>query len=70
MVFSLRGLLAPVTVAEAALGLLDGGRIVRTVPAVRGGLLRFAGVNPLLSLPVLAQMRKTANRRRTLPLLS
>ncbi len=64
MLFTQRTLLTPDAVADAAVALLDGRRVVRTLPAVRGGLLRFAQLVPRVSLPVLAQMRKQGDRRR------
>lgn len=65
ILFSQRGgLLAPAAVADAAVGLLDGRRIVRTLPAYRAGAMRVAGAFPRLGLPVLARLRAQGDRRR------
>jgi short-subunit dehydrogenase len=66
MLFSHRGgLLSPAAVADAAVALLDGRRIVRTLPAHRAGAMRVAGAIPRLALPVLARLRAQGDRRRT-----
>jgi short-subunit dehydrogenase len=66
MLFSQRGgLLSPSAVADAAVALLDGRRIVRTLPAHRAGAMRVAGAIPRLGLPVLARLRAQGDRRRT-----
>jgi short-subunit dehydrogenase len=66
ILFSQRGgLLSPAAVADAAVGLLDGRRIVRTLPAHRAGAMRVAGAIPRLGLPVLARVRARGDRRRT-----
>jgi short-subunit dehydrogenase len=65
ILFSQRGgLLSPGSVADAALALLDGRRIVRSVPAHRAGAMRIAGAVPRLGLPVLARLRAKGDRRR------
>jgi short-subunit dehydrogenase len=64
ILFSQRGLLSPGSVADAALALLDGRRIVRSVPAHRAGAMRIAGTVPRLGLPVLARLRAKGDRRR------
>jgi short-subunit dehydrogenase len=65
LLFSQRGLLTPAAVADAAVGMLDGRRIVRTLPAHRAGAMRIAGTLPRLGLPVLARLRAQGERRRT-----
>jgi short-subunit dehydrogenase len=65
MLFSQRGLLSPAAVADAAVALLDGRRIVRSVPTYRAGAMRIAGAVPRLGLPVLARLRDQGDRRRT-----
>jgi short-subunit dehydrogenase len=65
ILFSQRALLTPEAVAEAAVALLDGKRIVRTLPVHRAGAMRIAGVLPRLGLPVLARLRAQGDRRRT-----
>jgi short-subunit dehydrogenase len=64
LLFSQRGLLSPAAVADAAVGLLDGRRIVRAMPAHRALGMRVAGAIPRLGLPVLARVRARADRRR------
>jgi len=58
------GLLAPEAVADAAVGLLDGKRVVRSLPAARAGLARVGSVVPSIGLPVLARMRARGDKRR------
>jgi short-subunit dehydrogenase len=65
MLFAKRALLAPTAVADAAVALLDGRRIVRSIPTYRAGAMRIAGAVPRLGLPVLARLRAQADRRRT-----
>jgi NAD(P)-dependent dehydrogenase (short-subunit alcohol dehydrogenase family) len=66
ILFSQRnGLLSPSAVADAALALLDGRRIVRSIPAHRAGAMRIAGAVPRFGLPVLARLRAQGDRRRT-----
>jgi short-subunit dehydrogenase len=65
LLFSQRtGLLAPEAVADAAVALLDGRRVVRSLPGHRGGLMRLAGMLPRVGLPALAQLRAQGERRR------
>jgi NAD(P)-dependent dehydrogenase (short-subunit alcohol dehydrogenase family) len=64
MLFTQGTLLTPQAVADAGMALIEGRRIVRTVPGVRGGLLRFAQLVPSVALPVLARMRRQGDRRR------
>lgn len=58
------GLLAPAAVADAAIELLDGRRMVRSLPAVRAGLARVGALVPSVGLPVLARMRAQGDKRR------
>ncbi|QYN32083.1 SDR family oxidoreductase [Pseudonocardia sp. DSM 110487] len=64
MLFSQRTLLAPAAVADAAVALLDGRRVVRSIPTYRAGAMRIAGAVPRLGLPVLARLRAHGDRRR------
>lgn len=64
MLFTQGTLLTPEAVADAAIALVEGRRIVRTVPGARGGLLRFAQLMPSAALPVMARMRVQGDRRR------
>jgi short-subunit dehydrogenase len=59
-----KGLHTPAAVADAAVSLLDGRRIVRSVPAHRAGPMRIAAAFPRLGLPVLARLRAQGDRRR------
>lgn len=60
-------------IARAAADMLDGRRVVRTVPAWRGGLMRLTAaapgvmmrLEPLLRLQGRSAMRRAARRRRT-----
>jgi hypothetical protein len=52
-------------VADAAVALLDGRRIVRSLPTSRAALMRVGAVSPRLALPMLAVMRALGDRRRT-----
>jgi short-subunit dehydrogenase len=66
IMFSRRaGLLSPDAVADAAVALLDGRRIVRTLPSYRAGVMRVVGAFPRLGLPLLAGLRAAGDRRRT-----
>lgn len=65
ILFSQRSLLTPAAVADAAVALLDGRRIVRSVPGYRSGAMRIAGVLPRVGLPALARLRAQGDRRRT-----
>jgi short-subunit dehydrogenase len=59
------GLLSPVAVADAAIALLDGRRVVRSLPTHRAGAMRVAGAFPRFGLAALAQLRAQGDRRRT-----
>jgi short-subunit dehydrogenase len=64
IMFSQRSLLTPAAVADAAVALLDGRRIVRSIPTYRAGPMRVFGALPRLGLPVLARLRAQGDRRR------
>ncbi|RKT67291.1 short-subunit dehydrogenase [Saccharothrix variisporea] len=64
ILFSGGGLLPPDEVADAAVALLDGRRLVRAVPAHRAGMARLGAVAPSVGLRVLALMRKWGEKRR------
>lgn len=65
ILFSRRELLTPGQVADAAVGLLDGTRVVRSVPALRAGLARTGAVAPRVGLAVLARLRAVGEKHRT-----
>jgi NAD(P)-dependent dehydrogenase (short-subunit alcohol dehydrogenase family) len=58
------GLLAPGRVADAAIALLDGRRVVRSLPVSRAALMRIGAVTPRVALPVLGALRAWGDRRR------
>jgi len=62
--FSRPTLLTADAVADAAVALLAGRRIVRSLPPARGGLARIGGLLPVVGLPVLARLRARGERRR------
>jgi len=64
ILFSRPTLLTPDAVADAAVELLAGRRIVRSLPPTRAGLARFGGLLPTVALPVLTRLRKRGDRRR------
>jgi len=51
-------------VADAAVSLLDGKRIVHAMPRYRATLIRFAGRHPRTGLAPLALLCKIGDRRR------
>jgi short-subunit dehydrogenase len=57
-------LLTPDAVADAAIALLAGKRLVRSLPGHRAALARFGSLVPRVALPVLARMRAQGERRR------
>jgi len=65
ILFSQRTLLAPGAVADVAVALLDGRRVVRSLPTHRAGLARLGALVPRVALPVLALLRAQGDRRRT-----
>lgn len=64
ILFAQRGMLDAGTVADAALTLLDGQRVLRSLPGYRAALARVAGMLPRVGLPVLARMRGVGERHR------
>jgi NAD(P)-dependent dehydrogenase (short-subunit alcohol dehydrogenase family) len=64
ILFSQRTLLTPATVADAAMGLLGGRQVVRSLPTHRAGLMRTGALLPRVALPVLAMLRARGDRRR------
>lgn len=66
ILFSQSALLTPAQVADAAMGLLDGRRLVRSLPLRRSLMARTGAVIPRVSLRVLARMRATGEQRRRL----
>lgn len=64
ILFSGLGLLTPARVADAAVELLDGRRIVRTIPMWRSAAIRAGDLVPTVGLPVLATFRRIGERRR------
>jgi short-subunit dehydrogenase len=64
ILFAQRDILDAATVADAAVALLDGGRVLRSLPGRRAALARVAGMVPRVGLPVLARMRAAGERRR------
>jgi short-subunit dehydrogenase len=67
VLFSGNGLLAPEKVAEAALAMLDGRRIVASLPPHRAALARVGALAPGVGLPALALLRRLGERRRRAP---
>jgi NAD(P)-dependent dehydrogenase (short-subunit alcohol dehydrogenase family) len=64
ILFSRPALLTADAVADAAVALLAGRRIVRSLPPARAGLARIGGLLPVVGLPVLARLRARGERRR------
>jgi len=64
ILFSQRSLLDPGAVADAAVALLDGRRIVRSLPVRWAALARIGAVLPTAGLPALAVLRAIGERRR------
>lgn len=65
ILFSQTTLLTSDEVADAALALLDGRRMVRSMPPLRAALARTGALLPRIGLPALARMRAQGERRRT-----
>jgi short-subunit dehydrogenase len=59
-----RGLLSPGAIADAAVALLDGRRVVRSLPTHRAALMRIGATLPRMALPALARLRRQGDRRR------
>jgi hypothetical protein len=64
VLFAQRGILDAGTVADAAVALLDGRRVLRSLPVRRAVLARIGGMFPRAGLPVLARMRAVGEKRR------
>jgi NAD(P)-dependent dehydrogenase (short-subunit alcohol dehydrogenase family) len=64
LLFSGLGLLTPEKVADAALDLLDGRRIVKSMPLYRSGLIRFSNLVPTAGLMTLGVFRRIGEQRR------
>lgn len=64
ILFSQPVLLTPAQVADAAMGLLDGRRLVRSLPLRRALMARTGAVVPAVALRVLARMRAQGETRR------
>lgn len=64
ILFSQRGLLTLDAVADAAMALLDGRRVVRSLPTHRAAMARAGAVLPSVGLPMLARMRAIGEKRR------
>lgn len=64
LLFSGFGLLRPEKVADAAVDLLDGRRIVKAMPLHRSALIRLGDVAPTAGLKTAAALRRVGERRR------
>ncbi len=65
ILFSQKSLLTPDAVADAAMGLLDGRRLVRSLPPVRAAMARTGALLPRVGLSALARMRARGEKRRS-----
>lgn len=61
---SVGGLLSAAEVADRAVGMLDGRRLVRTVPAHRAVMARAGAVVPTVGLRAIEVLRRLGERRR------
>jgi NAD(P)-dependent dehydrogenase (short-subunit alcohol dehydrogenase family) len=64
LLFSGFGLLGAEKVADAAVDLLDGTRIVKSMPAYRAALIRSSDLVPTAGLKTLALFRRLGERRQ------
>ena len=64
ILFSGTSLLDPGKVADAAVELLDGRRIVKSMPAYRGAMVRAGALAPTVGLKVFGLLRRIGERRR------
>jgi short-subunit dehydrogenase len=64
LLFSGGALLDPGMVADRAVAMLDGRRIVRTVPGWRSALVRAGAVYPVVGLKLLRALRWVGDKRR------
>jgi NAD(P)-dependent dehydrogenase (short-subunit alcohol dehydrogenase family) len=67
LLFSGGALLDPGEVADRAVAMLDGRRVVRAVPGWRSAMARTSGLNPTAGLKVLRALRWVGDRRRPAP---
>lgn len=65
ILFAQRKILDPGEVADAAIALLDGRRVLRSLPPHRAALARVGGMAPRVALPALAWLRGIGEKRRT-----
>jgi short-subunit dehydrogenase len=64
LLFSGGALLDPAAVADRAVAMLDGRRLVQTVPGWRSAIVRLSALLPLVGLKVLRALRWWGDRRR------
>ena len=64
ILFARPTLLTPGQVADAAVALLDGRRLVRSLPGHRAAMARTGAMVPRVALRVLALMRAQGEKRR------
>lgn len=64
LLFSGLGLMRAEKVADAAVDLLDGRRIVKAMPLYRSALIRLGDVAPTAGLKTTAMLRKVGTRRQ------
>ena len=57
-------LLTPDEVAEKAVGLIDGERIVLSIPGWRAALARFTGIFPRAAVPVAGKFKAAGEKKR------
>jgi hypothetical protein len=64
LLFSGGALLDPGVVADRAVAMLDGRRVVQTLPGWRSGVVRAAAMWPVVGLKVVRALRWWGDRRR------
>jgi NAD(P)-dependent dehydrogenase (short-subunit alcohol dehydrogenase family) len=64
LLFSGSGLLDPNDVADQAVAMLDGRRLVHTIPAWRSPIVRAAALTPSVGLKILRVLRWFGDKRR------
>jgi NAD(P)-dependent dehydrogenase (short-subunit alcohol dehydrogenase family) len=64
ILFSGGGLLHPGAVADRAVAMLDGRRIVRAIPGHRAAMARAGAFMPTVALRLLGALRRVGDRRR------
>ncbi|HEY2203875.1 MAG TPA: SDR family oxidoreductase [Pseudonocardia sp.] len=67
ILFAQRRLLTAGAVADAAIALLNGRRVVRSLPASRAVAARIGALLPTVGTPVLARLRAAGEHRRARP---